>query len=134
MSDCTCGNGEAEDDRGAVLACLVHGPAGDLEDPGHPERVGLLAADGEYVLRVRSDSMARAGILKDDYVVVCPQNMAGDGDIVIALVGDEAQIRRYRYMSGKGSLWTDDEDVATRLVDDETRILGRVVGVFRQVG
>ncbi len=43
--------------------------------------------DGEYVLRVRGDSMIDAGILEGDYVVVRPQDTAGDGEIVVALVG-----------------------------------------------
>ena len=43
--------------------------------------------DGEYVLRVRGDSMIDAGILEGDYVVVRPQETAGDGEIVVALVG-----------------------------------------------
>ena len=51
--------------------------------------------DGEYVLRVRGDSMIDAGILEGDYVVVRPQETAGDGEIVVALVGEEATVKRF---------------------------------------
>ena len=51
--------------------------------------------DGEYVLRVRGESMKDAGILEDDLVVVRPQETAQDGDIVVALVGEEATVKRF---------------------------------------
>src|ERR671926_1463681 len=51
--------------------------------------------DGEYVLRVRGDSMKNAGILPGDFVVVRPQETAGDGEIVVALVGEEATVKRF---------------------------------------
>ena len=51
--------------------------------------------DGEYVLRVRGDSMVDAGILEGDFVVVRPQDTATDGEIVVALVGEEATVKRF---------------------------------------
>src|SRR5579884_2465112 len=45
--------------------------------------------EGEYLLRVRGESMRDAGILEGDVVVVRPQDVAEDGDIVVALVGEE---------------------------------------------
>ena len=51
--------------------------------------------DGEYLLRVRGDSMKDAGILEGDYVVVRPQDTANDGEIVVALVGEEATVKRF---------------------------------------
>ena len=51
--------------------------------------------DGEYVLRVRGESMKDAGILEGDYVVVRPQDTAADGEIVVALVGEEATVKRF---------------------------------------
>src|SRR5437660_22598 len=50
--------------------------------------------DGEYLLRVRGESMQKVGILDGDLVVVKPQNVADDGDIVVALLGDEATVKR----------------------------------------
>ena len=51
--------------------------------------------EGEYVLRVSGDSMRDAGILEGDYVVVRPQETAKNGDIVVALLGEEATVKRY---------------------------------------
>ena len=51
--------------------------------------------DGEYVLRIRGDSMKDAGILEGDHVVVHSQETARDGDIVVALLGEEATVKRF---------------------------------------
>jgi repressor LexA len=50
---------------------------------------------GEYLLRVRGDSMKNAGIIEDDVVVVRPDETARDGQIVVALVGEEATVKRF---------------------------------------
>jgi repressor LexA len=88
--------------------------------------------DGEYVLRVRGDSMINAGILEGDYVVVRPQDTAADGEIVVALVGEEATVKRFFKESDHVRLQPENdalEPIRTR----EARVLGRAVGVFRQV-
>jgi repressor LexA len=51
--------------------------------------------DGEYLLRIRGDSMKEAGILEGDFVVVRPQETAHDGDIVVALLGEDATVKRF---------------------------------------
>src|ERR687884_30650 len=48
--------------------------------------------EGEYVLRVSGESMRDAGILEGDFVVVRPQDSASNGDIVVALLGEEATV------------------------------------------
>ena len=58
-----------------------------------PDVVGR--EDGDYILRVRGDSMKDAGILEGDFVVVRPTERARDGEIVVALVGDEATVKRF---------------------------------------
>src|ERR671920_1699457 len=50
---------------------------------------------GEYVLKIRGQSMIDAGILDGDYVVVRKQENANDGDIIVALVGEEATVKRF---------------------------------------
>jgi repressor LexA len=88
--------------------------------------------DGEYVLRVRGDSMKNAGILPDDYVVVRPQDTAADGEIIVALVGEEATVKRYFKESDHIRLQPEN-DALEPIRSREVRVLGRVVGVFRQV-
>jgi repressor LexA len=88
--------------------------------------------EGEYVLQVSGESMRDAGILTGDYVVVRPQNTAGDGDIVVALLGDEATVKRFFRERDHVRLQPENpamEPIRTRDVE----VLGRVVGVFRKV-
>ncbi len=88
--------------------------------------------DGEYVLRVRGDSMKDAGILPGDFVVVRPQDTADDGEIVVALVGEEATVKRFFRESDHVRLQP--ENAAMEPIrSKEVRILGRVVGLFRSV-
>ncbi len=89
--------------------------------------------EGEYVLQVSGESMRDAGILAGDYVVVRPQQTAGDGDIVVALLGDEATVKRFFRERDHVRLQPENpamEPIRTRDVE----VLGRVVGVFRKVG
>ena len=88
--------------------------------------------DGEYVLRVRGDSMKDAGILDGDFVVVQRQDTATNGEIVVALVGDEATVKRYFREDDHIRLHPENdafEPIRTR----EAAVMGRVVGVFRRV-
>ena len=89
--------------------------------------------EGEYVLRVRGESMKDVGILEGDYVVVRPQETATDGEIVVALVGEEATVKRFFKESDHVRLEPENEalePIRTR----EARVMGRVVGVCRRVG
>jgi repressor LexA len=88
--------------------------------------------DGEYILRVRGESMIDAGILEGDYVVIRPQETATDGEIVVALVGEEATVKRFFREEDHIRLQPENstmEPIRSR----EVRVLGRVVGVFRSV-
>ena len=88
--------------------------------------------DGEYVLQVSGESMRDAGILAGDYVVVRPQSTAGDGDIIVALLGEEATVKRVFRERDHVRLQPENpamEPIRSRDVE----VLGRVVGVFRKV-
>ena len=88
--------------------------------------------EGEYVLRVRGDSMKDAGILPGDYVVVRRQDTATDGEIVVALVGEEATVKRF-FREPDHIRLQPENDALEPIRSKEVRILGRVVGVFRAV-
>jgi repressor LexA len=88
--------------------------------------------EGEYVLRVRGESMKNAGILPGDFVVVRPQETASDGEIVVALVGEEATVKRFFRESDHVRLQPENETMEP-IRSREVRLLGRVVGVFRKV-
>jgi repressor LexA len=95
-----------------------------------PDIVG--GEDGDYVLRVRGESMKDAGILEGDFVVVHPTETARDGEIIVALVGEEATVKRFFREKDQVRLQPENKSmkpIRTR----EVTILGRVVGVFRRV-
>jgi repressor LexA len=95
-----------------------------------PELAG--GEEGEYVLRVRGDSMKNAGILEGDYVVVRRQDTASDGEIVVALVGEDATVKRFFREEDHVRLQPENE-LMEPIRSREVRVLGRVVGVFRKV-
>lgn len=91
----------------------------------------------EFLLRVRGDSMIEAGILEGDYVVVRRQQTAQDGDIVVALAGEdeaaeEATVKRFFREDGRVRLQPENAALEP-LFPRHVHILGRVVGVFRSV-
>ena len=96
-----------------------------------PDVVG--GEDGDYILRVRGESMKDAGILEGDFVVVRPTERARDGEIVVALVGDdEATVKRFFREKDQVRLQPENKSMKPIRTRD-VRLLGRVVGVFRRV-
>ena len=95
-----------------------------------PEIAG--GEDGEYLLRVRGDSMIKAGILPDDVVVVRKQDTAADGEIVVALVGEEATVKRF-FREADHVRLQPENDALEPIRSREVKVLGRVVGVMRRV-
>jgi repressor LexA len=88
--------------------------------------------EGDYVLRVSGDSMKNVGILDGDHVVVRPQDTARNGEIVVALVGEEATVKRFFKESDHVRLQPENEalePIRTR----EATVMGRVVGVCRRI-
>jgi repressor LexA len=88
--------------------------------------------EAEYVLRVRGDSMKDVGILEGDFVFVRPQETAADGEIVVAMVGEEATVKRFFKEEDHVRLQPENEAMEP-IRSREVRLLGRVVGVCRQV-
>ena len=91
----------------------------------------LGGSSGEmFALRVRGDSMINAHILDGDIVVVRRQQTAQDGEIVVALLEDEATVKRLR--RGKNQVWLMPENPDYDPIDgNECSVLGRVVSVCR---
>lgn len=95
---------------------------------------GQLPWDGEpdcFALRVRGDSMVGAGILDGDKVVVRPQQTAEDGQIVVALLGDEATVKRLYRRDGK-ILLLPENDAYAPIDGTHAQLLGLVKAVFRE--
>ncbi len=90
--------------------------------------------DGDFVLRIQGDSMIDAGIFDGDLVVVHPQDDADNGEIVVALVGDEATTKRF-YRDGRSiRLRAENENYDPIVLDEsEVDVVGKVVGVLRRL-
>ena len=87
---------------------------------------------GDFVLQVKGDSMRDAGILEGDYVVVRQADDAANGEIVVALIEDEATVKRFYREKDRIRLQPANKaykPIRTR----DAKLLGRVVGVFRSV-
>ena len=98
-----------------------------------------LGRDADFLLRVKGDSMVEAGILDGDIVVVRKQSDARDGEIVVALVGDdesadEATVKTF-HRERDGRIRLQPENAALEpLYPEHVEILGKVTGVFRSLG
>jgi repressor LexA len=95
----------------------------------------MIARDEEcFALRVNGDSMKNAGIINGDVVIVSPQPEAKNGDIVVAMLGDEATVKTYVASKGKAILRPENPDYDDIMLDKrgDVRVLGRVVGLMRR--
>ena len=104
------------------------------EEMGVPEP---LSSGADFLLRVRGDSMVNAGILDGDIVVVQRREDARNGEIVVALAGDdesadEATVKRFFRENGRVRLQPEN-DALEPIYAPYVQILGRVVGVFRRI-
>ena len=88
--------------------------------------------DDDYILQVRGDSMRDAGILEGDFVVVRPADDVSNGEIVVALIEDEATVKRY-FKERNGVRLQPENPAYEPIRTREAKVLGKVVGVFRKV-
>lgn len=91
-----------------------------------------LAGESTFILRVRGDSMIEAGILDGDYVVVKQQSTAENGEIVVAMLEDEATVKRYFRESDRIRLQPENSALEPIYSRDVT-VLGKVVALFRKI-
>ncbi len=92
----------------------------------------FLGAGEHFSLRVRGDSMVNAGILEGDYLIVRKQPHANNGDIVVALIDDEATVKRYYKENGHFRLQPEN-DYMDPIIVEELSILGRVTSLVRRM-
>lgn len=93
------------------------------------------ASAEHFALKVKGDSMINAGILEGDFVIVRQQPVADDGDIVVALIGDEATVKRFYKESDHVRLQPEHPTMEPIVVNKQQplSVLGKVVAVFRQI-
>jgi len=95
----------------------------------------LVPGEGAFFLKVEGESMNQAGILDGDYVLVRPEPTAEKGEIVAALIGDEATVKYFFPEKSRVVLRAANPDFESLVLDenDEFKILGKVAVVLRVV-
>ncbi len=96
-----------------------------------PVPVQYLGNSTSFMLKVRGDSMINAGIMDGDYIIVRQQNTALNGDIVVALIDEEATVKTFYKEKDHYRLQPENPDYEPIIVKD-LRILGKVTGLFRK--
>jgi repressor LexA len=95
-----------------------------------PDQAG--GDEGEFLLTIRGESMKDAGILPGDVVVVKRQETATDGEIVVAMVGEDATVKTF-YREADHVRLQPENDTMEPIRSREVQVIGRVVGVLRRV-
>ncbi|MGD0153264.1 MAG: transcriptional repressor LexA [Thermacetogeniaceae bacterium] len=85
-----------------------------------------------FMLTIRGNSMINAGILDHDFIVVRQQNTADDGDIVVALLGEDATVKRFFKEKNGIRLQPENDDMDPIMCTDVV-IMGKVIGVLRKI-
>ncbi len=121
-----------------LLVPVVGGVQAGLPHVAVEEVLGYLPMDArpgaDFALRVRGDSMRDLGILAGDLVLVRRQASADDGDVVVALVEDEATVKTLRRVAGRVELHPANGAFPVLRPDpDAMQLLGRVVEVRRRL-
>lgn len=92
----------------------------------------LIGNDKCFLLKVSGNSMIGAHILDGDYLIVRKQNTCDEGDIIAALIGDEATVKRFGYLNGETYLFPENEFYSPiPFNSEECSILGKVIGLHR---
>ena len=95
---------------------------------GHVHLDKDLRRGADYILRVKGDSMTGAGIMEGDLVQVRRQDDAKDGEIVVALVGEEGVVKRLRRRPRPA---LESENPAYAPITEDFSVVGKVVGLLR---
>ena len=97
-----------------------------------PIPVDFVGNSESFMLTVRGESMIEAGILDGDYILVKKQNTANNGEIVVALIDDEATVKTFYKEKDHIRLQPENSTMDPIIVPD-CKILGKVAGVFRKM-
>ena len=97
-----------------------------------PIPIDFVGNSESFMLTVRGESMIEAGILDGDYILVKKQNNARNGEIVVALIGDEATVKTF-YKEKDYIRLQPENDTMDPIIVPDCQILGKVAGVFRKM-
>jgi len=93
----------------------------------------LKRAEDAFALRVKGDSMINAGINDKDLVIVSPKEQAKNGDIVVAMLNDEATVKKFEFLNNKIRLIAENNSYLPIEIkkEDDFKLIGKVKGVVR---
>ena len=97
----------------------------------YPFQADFIGNDECLMLVVQGDSMKNAGILEGDQLIVRRQEMAENGEIVVALIGEEATVKRYFHEADTIRLQPENDEYEPIYTRD-CQILGKVIGLYRR--
>lgn len=97
-----------------------------------PIPINFVGNSESFMLTVSGESMIEAGILDGDYILVKKQNTANNGEIVVALIEDEATVKTFYKENGHIRLQPENSTMEPIIVPN-CEILGKVAGVFRKM-
>ena len=97
-----------------------------------PIPIDFVGNSESFMLTVSGESMIEAGILDGDYILVKKQNTANNGEIVVALIDDEATVKTFYKENGHSRLQPENSTMEPIIVPN-CEILGKVAGVFRKM-
>ena len=120
---------------GVVRAGALHPAIEDIEGHFAIDR-SQLRSGGSFFLRVKGDSMIHAHIKEGDLALVRPQPDAANRDIVVAMVGGEATLKRFYREENRIRLQPENPNYQAIFIqegDGEVSIVGKVVGIYRQM-
>jgi repressor LexA len=103
----------------------------NIEDT-FPLPLDLVGNNDVFMLTVSGESMIEAGILDSDYLIVKKQNIANNGDIIVALIGEEATVKRFYKEKDRIRLQPENKYMSP-IYTDEVTILGKVIGLYRNI-
>ncbi len=103
----------------------------NLEDRiGFPMR--FVREEGAFMLRISGDSMIGVGIMDGDYIIIAPQQVAQNGEIVVALIGEEATCKTFYHEKNRVRLQPENPNLEP-IYAENPMIIGKVVGVYRDL-
>ena len=97
-----------------------------------PIPIDFVGNSESFMLTVRGESMIEAGILNGDYILVKKQNTANNGEIVVALIGEEATVKTF-YKEKDHIRLQPENSTMDPIIVPNCEILGKVAGVFRKM-
>ena len=96
-----------------------------------PDVIG--SQDGDYILEVNGESMKNAGIMDGDYVIVHPQPVANNGEIVVAMLDEEEATVKRLFKESDHLRLQPENDEMDPIISTDAAVIGKVIGVFRKV-